>query len=246
MTGDYKIKEQLQWGEFVAGLLILFVPMGALLVIGNLYPDMMTTPIAVGVILAAILLTVVFIMLRQRKGQLTINGQRWLLINDKNGRTLQEFDLALSHTLGIAIRQGVTGKYTRHCHRWLQVFLEQNGRRLLIESPYIESFEAPGLLPEEIAANMAPLTDPVLITASAKPYTYDEAGYLMKKSSYGMAVHGLPQYLDGCTIELFDAILKSADSTADRNMFLTRIKNMRNNEVSFKEFKQELDAYQAG
>lgn len=245
MRGDFKIKEQLQWGELITGMSILFVPMAALIVIGNLYPDKMTTPIAVGVILAAIILTALFIVLRQRRGQLTINGSKWLLINDKNGRTLQEFDLSLSHTLAVAIRQGVTGKYTRHAHRWLQVFLEQHGQRLLIESPYIEVFEAPGLLPQEITASLLPLTEPIIIAAASKPYTYDEPGYLLKQASYGMAVHGLPQFISGCTIDLFEAIMQSADQTTDRNMFLSRAKAIRDNEVSFKEFKAEMDSYQA-
>ncbi|MEN6351737.1 MAG: hypothetical protein ABFD08_20400 [Syntrophomonas sp.] len=241
MTGDFKVSDRLHWYELVISLSLFFGPMLGILLIGNLYPASMNTPIAVSVILGACVLTLASVFWRKKGRVFTIKQTKWTFKHEKTGRTLMEFDLALPHYLAIAIRQGTTGKYATTLNRWLQVFIEQNGMKLWIESPYLEFFDVQGHTYPEICAKIKPPREQILIDAAGKPYTYDETLYLKAQVKPGMALHGLSSYHEGGE-DLIKAIMESADSRLDRNMFLSIIKNLPSDQTAFSEFKDHVKA----
>lgn len=241
MTGDFKVSDRLQWYELVISLAFFFGPMIGVIIIGNLYPESMTTPIAIGVILGACVLALVSAFWRKKGRIMTIRQSKWTLKHENTERTLMEFDLNLPYYLAIAIRQGVTGKYTRTLHRWLQVFIEQNGMKLWIESPYIESFEPRGQSYPEFCEKMEPLKEQILIDAANKPYTYDETQYLKARVKLGIGAHGFSSYHEGGE-DLIRAIMKSADSKMERNMFLPTMKNLPSEQTAFSEIKKQIQA----
>lgn len=241
MVGDFKVSDRLHWYELVISLTFFLGPMIAVIVIGNLYPESMSTPIVIGVILGACVLALVAAFWRRKGRILTIRQSKWTFKHEKTGRTLMEFDLALPYNLAVAIRQGVTGKGGTTLDRWLQVFIEQNGMKLWLESPYIEFFDLKGITYPEKCANIKPLREQILVDAVGKTYTYDETQFLKAQVKPGMGVHGLSSYHSGGE-DLFKAIMTSADSTLDRNMFLSVMRNLRSSETSFSEFKDQMQA----
>lgn len=110
-----------------------------------------------------------------------------------------------------------------------------------IESPYIESFGVKGQTFPERCANIGPLREQILVEAAGKNYTYDETQFLKAQVKPGMGVHGLSSYHEGGE-DLIKAIMSSADSTLDRNRFLSVMRNLHSSETSFSELKDQIQA----
>lgn len=235
----FRLSERLQWYEFIICLLIFFVPITILCVADNLYPDHIAAPVAITVITAALLLSIISVALRKRGRILVSDGSKWIIKHEKSGKPLMEFDFSLPHSFMVAIRQGITGKYGKTTHRWLQVFLAQNGKILRIEAPYMESIVLKGNTPAEWCSQIGIFTNPLLELASRKSYTYDETDYFREKKQLGNAIHGLSDFFEGLSEELIKVLFEVVDNSSGQNIFLAQMSKIRGDKTAFSVFKKE-------
>lgn len=245
MTTRIKLKERVQWRDFIVAFFLFLAPMVALIVYGSLLPHKVNTPIAIVVITLAIVLGIFSVALRNRKRVLVIDGDRWVLEREPGGKILMEFDLTRPYYFAVALRQGIAGKYSKTLHRWAQVFLAQKGHMLRLETHYLEYVLLHGTTDQEWCHQIGPFQNPVLQEASNKRYTFDETRHLRAIGSPGLTAHGLPQYYQAVSDNenLLESILAAFDPDVGPNEMLTQMSLIhQNSQISFTEFDRDFTA----
>lgn len=238
MPMQYRVRERLQLSGFVIFLFTMFGPMAAIIIIGNLYPERMSTPIAVTVIISAIIISVTVVAIRNRDRILTIDGSRWTLRHKKTGRLITEIDLSLPFSMAFAIRQGLIGKSARTMRRWLQVFILQGGNQLFLESQCRESVNLKGNIQSDWLEQIPRISDSILILAAEKKYCYNEPEYLRVEGKPGSAIYGLPSFHDTDDVALLKIALNASEDYTGLNRFIPHCYELDRPGIKFSIFKK--------
>lgn len=240
MSGEYKVSQRVQLWEFILVASIFGATVAGIITIGNVYPDLMSAPLAIGILFAGMATGALLIAIPKRGRILTIRGSKWTLTGEKSGRTLVDFDLSLNHSLAVVIRQGVIGKSGRSICRWVQIILAQNGRVIKIESPYMDSITVKSVTGPEIVQEAGGFRNQILIKLAEKPYALDESLHQRTIQRPGAATYGLSSFLATKQEDLIVAIMDSASENTARNSFLHQMGTLKSRNASYGDLKKEL------
>ncbi len=241
MSAEFKVGERVGWTEFILVTLVAVGGITGLIAFGNMNPDIMSVPIALGGMAAIAVLCTLILVIKNRKRILLISQSKWTLKDAKSGKVLMQFDLTRPYCLGFAIRQGLIGKYGKQMIRFMQVFMAQDGQVLRMESHHLEYQVLNGTYEKEWVADIKPPHNEILMLAVGKSFTFDEPKHLMEKEKMGMAAHGLPGFMMVRDDEMFRASLISAEQNVKQNTFTSRLINITGDDNTYSIFKKEFE-----